>query len=279
MSAYGAIRTSNRPTEPLATTIWYRPARKADLAQPSPSINYVTIHHLTLKAALEYSDLVPYLHASFAEELERGMTYPQEILQGETYTQLAFEGYFFAADVLVAIIGHDNAFAEGKQDGNEVRTTLDEARNGRSWEECIAGFYYVSPSACVQVPSSRVSILIRVYYALGQAKLPRPLITRMSPLILHSLSIVGVHRYYSFSGFQDLQCWVLDTERTTFSGLWSRTCTFLPSLWPSFRVRSQRVQPCICEQRSQCQVRTSLVPRTSCLHLDDPFGVADYGRP
>ncbi|KAJ3485068.1 hypothetical protein NLI96_g5215 [Meripilus lineatus] len=146
MSAYGAIRTSNRPTEPLATTIWYRPARKADLAQPSPSINYVTIHHLTLKAALEYSDLVPYLHASFAEELERGMTYPQEILQGETYTQLAFEGYFFAADVLVAIIGHDNAFAEGKQDGNEVRTTLDEARNGRSWEECIAGFYYVKPN-------------------------------------------------------------------------------------------------------------------------------------
>ena len=145
MSAYGAIKVAGRPTEPLASTIWHLLTRKND-PQATTGKGYVTIHHLTLQTALTHPGLIPYLHVSFADELDRGMTYPQEILQGESYTQTAFEGYFFAADVLVAVIGQDRAFAEGKGDGSEVRTTLDEARNGRSWKDSIAGFYYVSPS-------------------------------------------------------------------------------------------------------------------------------------
>lgn len=143
MSAYGAIHAARTSSESLPSTFWRLSARKTDL-HARTGTGYVTIYHLTLAKALTYPDLIPYLHASFADELERGMTYPQEILQGESYTRSAFEAYFFAADVLLAIIGPDKAFAEGKQDGSEVRITLDEARNGRSWEECIAGFYYVS---------------------------------------------------------------------------------------------------------------------------------------
>lgn len=150
MSAYGAINTPQRPVEPLPSTIWHIPTKQTDTAISSKR-DYLTIHHLTLQTALTHPDLVPYFYVSFADELERGMTYPQEILQGETYTQATFEGYFFAADVLVAIIGQDRVFAEGKQDGSQVGITLDEARNGRTWTESIAGFYYVSSSLCMTI--------------------------------------------------------------------------------------------------------------------------------
>ncbi len=71
------------------------------------------------------------------------MTYPQEILQGETYTQSMFEGYFFGADVLLGVVGEGN-LPDGKNDGSVVELSLDVARNGRSWEESVAGVYYVS---------------------------------------------------------------------------------------------------------------------------------------
>jgi hypothetical protein len=72
----------------------------------------------------------------FAEEVESGLTYPQE---GEM-DQPSFENYFFAADVFVGIIGEslraDRAEAE-------IELDIDTARAGRRWHECVAGFYYV----------------------------------------------------------------------------------------------------------------------------------------
>ncbi|PSR74947.1 hypothetical protein PHLCEN_2v9436, partial [Hermanssonia centrifuga] len=139
MSAYGAITTRNRPSGPLASTLWHCKPRT------SPSAKYLTIHHLTLADALTHSGLLQYLHTCFAEELERGMTYPQEILQGETYTQSMFEGYFFGADVLLGVVGEGD-LPDGKNDGSVVELLLDVARNGRSWEESVAGVYYVKPN-------------------------------------------------------------------------------------------------------------------------------------
>lgn len=72
------------------------------------------------------------------------MTYPQEILQGETYTQTMFEDYFFAGDVLIAILGgEEDEYSEKKRDGSEIEIGVDDARDGRPWEECVAGLYYV----------------------------------------------------------------------------------------------------------------------------------------
>lgn len=71
------------------------------------------------------------------------MTYPQEILQGETYTLEMFENYFFAADVIVGIIGEGEAPGV---DGASTPVGIEEARNGRKWEDCVAGVYYVKPN-------------------------------------------------------------------------------------------------------------------------------------
>jgi len=87
---------------------------------------------------------VPYLHRCFVDELERGMTYPQEILPGETYTEAQFEAYYFAADVIVGIVGLGEAPPAG--DGEIVQEGIEETRRGRSWEECVAGVYYVKPN-------------------------------------------------------------------------------------------------------------------------------------
>ena len=146
MSAYGAISTRDRPLAPLPSTLWHLQNRISSSSSPDTP-RYLTIHHLTLEAASSLPGLVSYLHAVFADELERGMTYPQEILQGEVYTQAMFEGYFFAADVLVAIICEEG-LPKGVEDGSVVELTVEEAGRGRSCEDCVAGVYYVSDSPC-----------------------------------------------------------------------------------------------------------------------------------
>lgn len=100
---------------------------------------------MTLETAAAYPPLVAYLHKCFADEVASGMTYPQEILQGETYTQAMFEGYFFAVDVLVAITGSGD-IPEGKEDGSAVQLSILQASKGRTWEDCVAGVYYVKPN-------------------------------------------------------------------------------------------------------------------------------------
>ncbi|KAK7691761.1 hypothetical protein QCA50_005162 [Cerrena zonata] len=126
MSAYGVITTAGRPKEPLASTLWHTKVKDPQSAQTAPK--YLTLHHLTLATAEKLPGLISYLHKDFAEELERGRTYPQEILQGEEYTQSTFESYFFAADAIVAITGYE--------DTQLVKPNYP----GRSSHICNAGF-------------------------------------------------------------------------------------------------------------------------------------------
>src|ERR1700723_3152098 len=129
MSAYGEIVKPVSSTSQLASTIWRT-------NYPNKSL---TIHHLTIATALLVPGLTDYLHSVFTAVLEDGQTYPMEIADANIYTRESFEGYFFSADVLIAI---KSPFEE-RPDGSEVVVSVDEARASRSWSECVAGFYYV----------------------------------------------------------------------------------------------------------------------------------------
>jgi len=55
--------------------------------------------------------------------------------------QATFEAYFFAADVFVGIF--DGLSKECMVEGDNAEVDIDDARATRSWEECVAGYYYV----------------------------------------------------------------------------------------------------------------------------------------
>ena len=137
MSAYGTF-SSVRQHVSLQSTIWSVQPRPSTV-KPDPT--HVTIHHLTLLTATPLQDLVAVLHEWFAGVVEEGTTYPQEAELGRD----AFEAYFFSADVLVAVLGcdEDELLSEGSGDGQSVDIGIEQARYGRSWKECVAGFYYV----------------------------------------------------------------------------------------------------------------------------------------
>ncbi|KAK7045539.1 hypothetical protein VNI00_007371 [Paramarasmius palmivorus] len=126
MSAYGAIERNNATI--LPSTAW------RDKNQ-----TLVTIHHLSLSTAKLLPGLIDYLGEVFAKEVEDGRTYPQE---GPIDLD-SFQKYFFAADVLVAIKG---THSDGFEDAAEVQIGIEEARNGRTWQECVSGYYYVKPN-------------------------------------------------------------------------------------------------------------------------------------
>jgi hypothetical protein len=72
------------------------------------------------------------LQNEFNEELERGNTYPQE----GPLDRDAFLAYYFAADVFIGI-------AVSSETGDSP-DSIDAARNGREWKDCVVGCYYVS---------------------------------------------------------------------------------------------------------------------------------------
>lgn len=133
MSAYGAI-TARSSGEVLPSTKWYSPSKESS----------VTIHHLTLQTARAIPGLIEYLSSVFVIEVEKGLTYPQE----GPYDQAAFEGYFFAADVFVAVLDvlkEESAPAsDAISEPSESSLALLDAARGRTWEECVMGYYYVS---------------------------------------------------------------------------------------------------------------------------------------
>ncbi|KAG6837078.1 hypothetical protein H0H93_015346 [Arthromyces matolae] len=122
MSAYGVINRPLHEGNSLPTKRWnvtgYSPA------QPS----YVTTHHLTLVQATRSEGLLDYLSAVFAKEVDDGFTYPQE----GPIDRSAFDGYFFAADVIVAITGK---MEQGGNDKGDIALDIDTACGGRSWGE------------------------------------------------------------------------------------------------------------------------------------------------
>lgn len=135
MSAYGAIHRPTNGAE-LLPTLWRGKIEEASAAAQ----RYLTIHHLTIETVRKHGGLLEHLHAVFAKEVDDGMTYPQE---GEMDFEM-FKNYFFAADVLMAIVGESDSAFNSTRDSAEIEVTVEEARNGRSWDDCVAGFYYVS---------------------------------------------------------------------------------------------------------------------------------------
>lgn len=132
MSAYGEIRRGSPSNiSILPSTIWGSKSHGSD------SDGRITVHHLTLSTARELPGLLDYLNKIFANEIKNGQTYPQEGEMG----QATFEAYFFAADVFVGIL--DGLSKECMIEGGNAEVDIDDARAARSWEECVAGYYYV----------------------------------------------------------------------------------------------------------------------------------------
>ncbi|PPQ98402.1 hypothetical protein CVT24_004081 [Panaeolus cyanescens] len=144
MSAYGHIQRKNSAA-PLPPTTWEHEA--------DSKVGSITVYHLTLESARKLPGLLEHLGTIFAKEVEDGMTYPQE---GEM-SQTTFETYFFSADVFLGLIGPSRssptiaedgtaAGAIGDRDDRTNESLIEKQKGGKSWEECIAGFYYIKPN-------------------------------------------------------------------------------------------------------------------------------------
>lgn len=154
MSAYGAI-TTRRGEGALPSTKWYSKFKDSS----------ITIHHLTIETAKPVPGLVEYLSSVFSAEVEAGFTYPQE----GPYDQAAFEAYFFAADAFVAILDvkaneepapkddSDDAIVDSEIIELSSSTSIIDAANGRPWNECVMGYYYVCGSVRSLARSGRAS--------------------------------------------------------------------------------------------------------------------------
>jgi hypothetical protein len=129
-------------------TVWELPEPTTQ-GKPAAPFNRLSLHHLRLDEARALPGLVEYTHRVFAAEVEAGRTYPQEALP---YTREAFEAYFWAADVVVAIgTNGDDRGGAGSHDVEAVRA-------GRTWEDALVGFYYIKPNYPGRSSHVRVSI-------------------------------------------------------------------------------------------------------------------------
>ncbi|KAJ7647661.1 hypothetical protein FB45DRAFT_205743 [Roridomyces roridus] len=126
MSAYGAL-SKPQSDDTLSTSFWHLRGSA-----------FVTVHHLTLAAAKSLDGLIEHLGEIMVKVVEEGRTYPQETMQLDT-----FEAYFFSADVFLAILP---ASGSGGPEGSETPLTVKEAQQGRAWDDCVVGFYYVKPN-------------------------------------------------------------------------------------------------------------------------------------
>ena len=144
----------------LPPTTWELPEPVP--GKPAAPFRRLVLHHLRLDNARALPGLLEYTHQVFAAEIEAGRTYPQGVDEeaalapsrdsdaGATttsdeprcYTRAAFEAYFWAADVVVAI----GANADDEPDRPLVVGDVRATRAGRSWEDVLVGFYYVKPN-------------------------------------------------------------------------------------------------------------------------------------
>lgn len=133
MSAYGDIKRTNNSSICLTPTIWI-----SQSSRDSATSGHISVHHFTLTTARALPGLLEYLGAIFAKEVHDGMTYPQEGDMGQD----KFEDYFFSADVFVGIVGSlPRTIISGSE---QPSLEIEEERAGRTWNDCIAGYYYVS---------------------------------------------------------------------------------------------------------------------------------------
>ncbi|KAG6381939.1 hypothetical protein JVT61DRAFT_563 [Boletus reticuloceps] len=203
MSAYGAL---SRPTRAsplrLPTTAW---------PHPRDPTTTVTLFHLDPSAMVDANadtgrnrnsspGLFDHLHAIFADEVEKGLTYPQEDMRDPD----AFRAYFFAADVVIAIVdlpgerGVSESRQDGEQDGDalpvprEVEIDLEHAR---AWDECVVGFYYVCDRlSCPTVAVPSLDLMLCGQYANRVSGWACKRVSRSS------LTIVADHDYHLHHG-------------------------------------------------------------------------------
>lgn len=144
MSAYGTISAPALTVHLLPPTVWKLP--EPTPGKPAAPFRRLALHHLRLDGALALvPDLVEYTHRVFAAEVAAGRTYPQEATP--PYTRAAFEAYFWAADVIVAIGANgDGDDDDQSRSGSDADADVEAARAGRSWEDALVGFYYVKPN-------------------------------------------------------------------------------------------------------------------------------------
>lgn len=135
MSAYGAIKRTGLSSSTLAPTIWASKTKEGTLEG-------VSVYHLRRESAQDLPGLVEYLHETFVKYVEEGRTYPQE---GDMNKE-TFETYFLAEDLFLGVkpIATVGAPSSEIVDGQETRVTILDAKGARSWDDTIAGFYYVS---------------------------------------------------------------------------------------------------------------------------------------
>ena len=137
MSAYGDIKRTNSSTR-LTTTIWNSQSPRGS-DDGSATSGHISVHHFTLTTARALPGFLEYLGAIFAKEIADGMTYPQENDMG----QEKFEDYFFSADVFVGITSPLAPGTTTISGLEQPSLEVEEARAGRTWDDCIAGYYYV----------------------------------------------------------------------------------------------------------------------------------------
>ncbi|KAF5317201.1 hypothetical protein D9611_004013 [Ephemerocybe angulata] len=137
MSAYGTMKRSRSDaTQTLASTVWMAQASKTG------DLEDVFVYHLKIDSARALDGLLEYLYSTFSQVMEEGRTYPQE---GDM-DQVTFESYFFAEDVFVGIKSVGRKEGDDIMEGRESPIGILDAKGTRTWEESIAGFYYIKPN-------------------------------------------------------------------------------------------------------------------------------------
>lgn len=271
MSAYGAVTVTNSPVDLLPPTTW--DLAQPVPGKPAAPFRRLVLHHLRLESARALPagpspSLLEYTHKIFAAEVEAGRTYPQEAIAADTslsggelddlsgggsssggasdthatrasksYTRVAFEAYFWAADVIVAIGQLDDTADGGRDDASgQVQAQalaqaqngdlLEISRRGRSWEDALVGFYYVKPNYPGR--SSHVSVLLKSHFHFyTRHKNARP----------HIVGLIGL----------DLQCRFYYPPRAPGIRIWKDFGKVVLALWSCARIQSKRFQSGICK--------------------------------
>jgi hypothetical protein len=128
-SAYGTLAAPPSPNEPfnvLGSIHLAIPSDSVDATVSAPTRN-LTVFHARLHTIP--SNLLQLLYETFEEELEKGLTYPQEGPIGRD----GFEGYFFGKDVFIGQVTDEHGGGTG----------LEAVDKGQDWLDRVIGAYYV----------------------------------------------------------------------------------------------------------------------------------------
>lgn len=137
MSAYGPSqpRSTNAPileTQFLKLKLkdGTKPFSESEYSIQTSEHAHLAVYHLT--AHTIPPELAAYLYEIFQEELESGMTYPQEYPMSRS----GFDTYFLGNDLFVGVL-------TGNTQTDDC-CSIEQVRNGREWNDCVGGTYYVS---------------------------------------------------------------------------------------------------------------------------------------